>query len=335
MTIRKLWGGSNAASPTKILDQMQDAQDKVVPGPAGGIDWAVWDAGSGPTLLLVHGFPLDRSMWEGQVAGLAHGRRVIAPDLRGFGRSGVTPGIVTVGWHADDLAFILDALNVTGPVVLVGLSMGGYIAFQFFQRHRARLRGLVLCDTRAGADAPETAAGRRLLADRAEREGPQVWADMMLPRLLAPATLRHRPELLQRVRQMILAGDPRGQAATARGLAFRPDFTALLPQIDCPTLLVVGREDAISTPAETRALAAAIPGATGRDRRRRPPLAPGKTGRSQPRNRRIPGANVAGRVPQDRRPIGLIGPISPISPMLFGPARRVTPAARDRTPTGS
>ncbi|MGA2617812.1 MAG: alpha/beta fold hydrolase [Thermoguttaceae bacterium] len=240
---------------------MQNVQDKVVPGPAGGIDWAVWDAGRGPPLLLVHGFPLDRSMWAGQVAGLARGRRVIAPDLRGFGRSGVTPGIVTVGWHADDLAFMLDALNVTEPIVLAGLSMGGYIALQFYQRHRARLRGLVLCDSRAGADTPQTAAGRRQLADRAEREGPQVWAEMMLPRLLAPATLRHRPELLDRVRQMIVGSDPRGQAATARGLALRPDFTPLLPRIDCPTLLVVGREDTISTPAETRAMAGAIPAA--------------------------------------------------------------------------
>jgi pimeloyl-ACP methyl ester carboxylesterase len=250
------------------------------------IDLAVEDQGSGPPVVLLHGFPLTHAIWAGQIAALAKkgtvpicakhppgrsgkwglspfsGRcRMIAPDLRGFGQSSITPGRVTIPQLADDLAAMLDALGVSEPVVLAGLSMGGYVAMQFFQAHRQRLRGLVLCDTRAAADAPEVARARLQTADRVEREGPGVLADAMLPRLFSPATPVRRPELVEQVRQMILGGNPRGLAAAARGLAERPDFTDLLPRIDLPVLVVVGSDDAISTPEEMGALARAIPGA--------------------------------------------------------------------------
>ena len=203
---------------------------------------------------------MDHSIWAQQVESLAPHYRVITPDLRGFGRSSVTPGKVTVEQWADDLAAMLDALKITEPIVLGGLSMGGYVAFRFFQAHRSRLAGLILCDTKAAADTPQAAAGRLETAQRLEREGAQFLADTMLPRLLAPATLDGKPEVVDRLRQIILAGDPVGYAATSRGLAERPNFTPLLPQIDCPTLLIVGRQDAISTVAEMNAMARAIPG---------------------------------------------------------------------------
>jgi 3-oxoadipate enol-lactonase len=225
------------------------------------VDLSVSDQGAGIPVVLVHGFPLNRHMWDEATAVLAARCRVIAPDLRGFGTSGVTSGKVTVDQFADDLAAMLDALAVREPVVLAGLSMGGYIAFRFFQKHRARLRGLVLCDTRAAADTPDVARGRLETADRVERAGPDMLADMMIPRMLSPVTFQNRPDLVRRVEQMILSGSAQGLAAAARGLAERPDFTELAPRIDCPTLLVVGRQDAISTPAEMRSLARAIPGA--------------------------------------------------------------------------
>ena len=131
--------------------------------------------------------------------------------------------------------------------------------FVSFEAHRSRLAALILCDTKAAADTPQTAAGRLETAQRVEREGSRFLADAMLPRLLAPATLDGKPEVVDRLRQMILAGDPVGYAATSRGLAERPNFTPLLPRIDCPTLLIVGRQDAISTAAEMNAMARAIP----------------------------------------------------------------------------
>jgi 3-oxoadipate enol-lactonase len=225
-----------------------------------GVELALDDQGTGRPLVLIHGFPMDHSIWAQQVQSLATHYRVITPDLRGSGRSSITPGKVAVEQWADDLAAMLDALKITEPIVLGGLSMGGYVAFRFFQAHRSRLAGLILCDTKAVADTPQAAAGRLETAQRLEREGGQFLADTMLPRLLAPATLEGKPEVVDRLRQIILAGDPVGYAATSRGLAERPNFTPLLPKIDCPTLLIVGRQDAISTVAEMNAIARAIPG---------------------------------------------------------------------------
>jgi len=225
-----------------------------------GVELALADHGTGRPVVLIHGFPMDHSIWARQVQSLAPHYRVITPDLRGSGRSSVTPGKVTVEQWADDLAAMLDALKIVEPVVLGGLSMGGYVAFRFFQAHRSRLAGLILCDTRAAADTPQAAAGRLDTAQRLERESGQFLADTMPPRLLAPATLDGKPEVVDHLRRMILAGDPVGYAATLRGLAERPNFTPLLSQIDCPTLLIVGRHDAISTMAEMNAMARAIPG---------------------------------------------------------------------------
>jgi 3-oxoadipate enol-lactonase len=244
------------------------------------------DHGAGVPVLLVHGFPLDHTMWMGQIGGLtgqagdllvgesfmpprapnklsAPPIRLIAPDLRGFGRSRPEKAdeTVTMDEFADDLASLLDGLSVREPVVFCGLSMGGYIAFQFWRKYAARLRGLILCDTRAAADTPDGAAGRRDMADRVLREGPAPLVDTMLPKLLAEATQRQRPTVVDGLRSVMMANDPHGIAAAARGMAERPDMTGTLGQIGCPTLVLVGQNDAISTPTEMRGLAQAIPGA--------------------------------------------------------------------------
>ncbi len=150
-----------------------------------GVDLALAEQGAGRPVVLIHGFPMDHSIWAQQVESLAPHCRVITPDLRGAGRSSVTPGKTTVAQWADDLAAMLDALKIAEPIVLGGLSMGGYVAFRFFEAHRSRLAGLVLCDTKAAADTPQAAAGRLETALRLEREGCQFLADAMLPRLLA------------------------------------------------------------------------------------------------------------------------------------------------------
>jgi pimeloyl-ACP methyl ester carboxylesterase len=221
----------------------------------------VVDQGSGRTLLLVHGFPLDHSMWQGQIGDLARDYRVLAPDLRGFGRSAVTTGTVSMEQFADDLAALLDALCIRQPVVLCGLSMGGYVAWQFWRRHRSRLAGLIVCDTRAVADTPEGAQLRLATAERVLAEGACVLAATMLEKLFAPSTLTQRPDVIESSRQVILATRPAGAAAAARGLAQRPDVTADLSRIDVPTLVLCGERDAISTVDEMRGIATRIPGA--------------------------------------------------------------------------
>ncbi len=220
--------------------------------------WCV-DRGAGPVVLLVHGFPLDHSMWSWQIDVLAEKHRVIVPDLPGFGRSPTAGETMTMAAYADELAGLLDALQVNEPVVFCGLSMGGYIAFSFVQRHAERLRGLVLCDTRAAADSSEAAANRYRQADQVLREGPGQLAETMLPRLLAASTAAERPELLASLRQIAASNSAKGVAAALRGMAERADMTARLGQIACPTLVMVGADDGFSTPEEMRKLAAAIP----------------------------------------------------------------------------
>jgi len=238
------------------------------------------DRGQGRPVLFVHGFPLDHTMWAEQIDAISQQCRVIAPDLRGFGRSGKgdrsnlperpegccaqigpVPFAATMEQFADDLAALLDALGISEPVVYCGLSMGGYIAFQFWRKYAERLRGLVLCDTRAAADSPEAAAARHVMADRVLAEGPRPLVEMMLPRLFGETTRQERPEVVEGLRRVMMANSPRGIAAAAHGMAARPDMTAALKEIRCPTLVVVGEDDVISPPAEMRGIAQAIPGA--------------------------------------------------------------------------
>ncbi|TXT33086.1 MAG: alpha/beta hydrolase fold protein [Planctomycetota bacterium] len=199
-----------------------------------------------------------------QVAELSRDFRCVVPDLRGFGQSTVTEGTVTMEQFADDLAKLLDALAITEPVVLCGLSMGGYIAWQFARRHADQLRGLILCDTRAVPDSAEAAANRRKLAEDVVRTGPELVANAMLPKLFSDRATDRRTELNDELRRVILATDPRGIAAASRGMAERADAHAWLPAIDYPALLLVGEQDVISTPAEMSEITAAMPKATFR-----------------------------------------------------------------------
>ncbi len=223
-----------------------------------GVKVAYLERGTGPAVLLVHGFPLDHTMWSAQLEALCDRHRVIVPDLRGFGRSGVTPGTVTMEQFADDLAALLDGLGIGEPVALGGLSMGGYVAFQFVRKHARRLAALMLCDTRAVADTPEQVENRRQTADRLERDGTSWLPETMIPRLFAKSTVESRPEIVAAMREVMAAGDPRGLAAASRGMALRPNATTLLERIACPTLVLVGAEDALSPAAEMRRIASAI-----------------------------------------------------------------------------
>lgn len=222
------------------------------------------DVGQGVPILFVHGFPLDHTMWREQIADLSSDFRCIAPDLRGFGQSTVTEGTVTMEQFADDLAALLDAMTITEPVVLCGLSMGGYIAWQFARRHATRLSGLILCDTRAVPDSADAAANRLKLAEDVVRTGPELVANAMLPKLLADRATNRRSELKDDLRRVILKTDPRGIAAASRGMAERVDARPWLATMDVPSLVLVGEQDVISTPQEMAEIASALPHATFR-----------------------------------------------------------------------
>lgn len=217
---------------------------------AAGTSFAVHTGGGGMPLVLLHGFPLDHRMWEGQ-APLAEHLRLIAPDLRGFGGSGgsTTTGIAAL---ADDVAALLDALPLTAPAVICGLSMGGYVAQHVAVRHPAKVAALVLVDTKLEADTPEARAARDDLAAKVGRLGQEILADAMLPRLLAgsPAArgLPGRVAMETTLRRMIVEQPVATIQAALAALGGRPDMTEAMRHVRVPTLLVVGAEDAITPP---------------------------------------------------------------------------------------
>lgn len=222
-----------------------------------GVELALDDRGSGPALLFVHGYPLDGTLWRHQ-AGAFPGWRTLIPDLRGLGRSDAPDVGYSMATYADDLAALLDAVEVD-DVVLAGLSMGGYVAFEFLRRHRPRVRGLVLVDTRAQADSAEGRKGREAAMAVAREGGAPLIADQMLTKLLAPSA----PDALREsVREMMAASPVPGILGALVAMRDRPDSTELLPTLEgLPTLVVVGAEDVITPPADARAMAKAIPGA--------------------------------------------------------------------------
>ncbi|MFO0909115.1 MAG: alpha/beta fold hydrolase [Isosphaeraceae bacterium] len=218
--------------------------------------------GSGPALVLLHGFPLDRTMWDSQVGPLAATHRVVTLDLRGQGKSEAAPGVYGMETMAADVFETLDGLSLTEPVVLAGLSMGGYVALAAVAAKPERIRGLILLDTRAIPDTPEAASNRETSARKLESDGNVgELVDGMIPRLFGATTRATNPALIEATRQSMLGNRPGGLAGALRGMAVRPDRTPLLASITVPTLVVVGAEDQISTPTESESIASAIPGA--------------------------------------------------------------------------
>jgi pimeloyl-ACP methyl ester carboxylesterase len=227
------------------------------------VSLACEDRGSGPVVALLHGFPLDHHMWAAQIEALSDEFRVLAPDLRGFGQSQITAFDVEVGVpmekYATDLVAVLDALGLKQPIVLAGFSMGGYAAWQFALRYPERLRGLILCDTRAAADADEARTGRMNMAAEALKSRSAEPALGMLPKLLSTATPKTRPELVEQTREMILRQSPEAIAAAQRGMARRDNVTGRLGSIGCPAQVLVGADDVISPPKEMHQIAYALP----------------------------------------------------------------------------
>jgi 3-oxoadipate enol-lactonase len=215
-------------------------------------------AGGGPALLLFHAFPLGLFMWDAQAEALAATHRVVRFDARGFGGSGPGQGPLTMERIADDGAALLDHLGIEQAVV-GGCSMGGYAAFAFVRRHPQRLLGLVLQDTRAGADTAEAKANRAALAAKVLAEGSGAAVEAFLPKLLGETTHRERPDLVASLRKRILATPSLAIASALHGLAARTDSRETLPTIAVPTLVLVGAEDALTPPSEAALLAAAIP----------------------------------------------------------------------------
>ena len=216
------------------------------------------DAGEGSPVLFVHGFPHHRKLWAPQMRALAGQCRAVAVDLPGFGESDMPERFSMDAW-ADGLARFLDALEIDRAVI-AGLSMGGYITFAFWRLHRERVLALVLADTRAGADTEEGKAKRRETIELARREGPTAVARAMLPGMVGKSTREREPSVVATMRAMMESASVDSIVGASEAMLARTDSVPLLPTIDVPTLIVVGEEDVLTPPKESRAMHAAIRG---------------------------------------------------------------------------
>jgi pimeloyl-ACP methyl ester carboxylesterase len=220
-----------------------------------GVDIAYDDQGRGaaPPLLLVHGHPFDRSMWRPQLAAFAGAqRRVIAPDLRGYGASTVVPGKTRLDVFARDLEALLQALGVGGRVILCGLSMGGQIVMEFCRLFPERVAALGLAATRPQAETEAGKRDRNAMADRLLRDGMAPYAEEALPKMLAASSIATQPAVAEHVLAMMRAAPAEGAAAALRGRAERPSYEGVLAAFERPALIVVGDQDAFTTSADAQ-----------------------------------------------------------------------------------
>jgi pimeloyl-ACP methyl ester carboxylesterase len=215
------------------------------------------DAGSGAAIVLLHAFPLNSRMWEPQLEALAAEFRLIAPDLPGFGLSWTPTDAPSLEDYAREVLATLDLLEVK-DLFVVGLSMGGYLAFRLIEPLGDRLRGLVLADTQPGPDGEKAATARHELAAEVEANGVGVVESELLPRLIGDTTLGLRADVVERVRSIIAENSVAGVAGALRALAGRPDSTPVLSRIRCPVLCLVGEEDRVTTPEVVTEMAARI-----------------------------------------------------------------------------
>ncbi|MFQ5823382.1 MAG: alpha/beta fold hydrolase [bacterium] len=213
-----------------------------------GIELAYEIHGTGTPVVLLHAFPLNRTMWEPQVAELSKDFQIITPDFRGFGESKGTDEPYTMDLLGEDIYALLNRLSLS-TVVLGGLSMGGYVAFAFYQKYPERVKALVLANTRAEADTEEGKANRKAMAELVQKKGVEVIAEQMTPKLLGKSTLEQNPELVSKIKHTISSTSPLSIANAQLGMAQRPDSNSTLKEITCPTLILVGEEDVLATVA--------------------------------------------------------------------------------------
>lgn len=212
-------------------------------------------------LVLMHAFPLSSQMWQPLRSVLPGDFELITPDFRGAGSVPLGADPPSLDLLADDVAALLDSHGI-GRAIVGGLSMGGYVTMAFLRRHAARVAGVVLADTKAEADTAPARTNRERIAEIAEEEGnSRVFVDEVLPTLLGPTTRGSRPDVVESVRSMVSATLPAAGAWWERAMAGRPDSFDTLRAVTVPSVVIVGAEDELATPAQAEAMAQALPDA--------------------------------------------------------------------------
>jgi 3-oxoadipate enol-lactonase len=199
--------------------------------------------GRGSPLLFIHGYPLSRKIWQPQTVALSDVASIITVDLRGHGESYPYEPPYTLDMLAEDCKYLLDHIKITEPVVVCGLSMGGYVTLALYRKYPQIFRGMILTSTRAGADSPEGKAGREAAIRNVRENGVAFIADSMLPKLVSPGTPASNPKLMTTIRKIMLQTSVQGVIGASQGMRDRPDSKPLLAQIDIPVLIIHGAND--------------------------------------------------------------------------------------------
>ena len=219
------------------------------------------ESGGGKPVVLLHAFPLSRKMWQPQIDALgAAGFQVILPDLRGFGENHNFADINTMEDLAKDVAELLETLKIERAII-GGLSMGGYVTFNFYRLFPEKFAGLLLFDTSGAADSEEKRESRFDLIDEIEKFGAQALIDGMLPNLICDWTKENNAALVEKLKAMFAEVNPQAAIAALRGMAERQDHSNLLKDINVPTLLIFGEHDKVINPEIAEKMQSAIPGA--------------------------------------------------------------------------
>jgi pimeloyl-ACP methyl ester carboxylesterase len=215
--------------------------------------------GDGPPVVLLHPFPANHDFWAPAADLLQARYRLIIPDLRGHGDSSPGDGAATMEKHANDLVRLCDSTGIA-KAVFAGVSIGGYILFEFWRRYRDRISALILANTRAAADTEEGRANRLKSAEDVEKHGPVPFIDSMVPKLIGETTRTTRPDLVERARKMMLKMTVSGIAAGQRGMAARPDSVPTLKTVNVPALILAGAEDTLIPIADAQLMQSNIAG---------------------------------------------------------------------------
>ena len=223
----------------------------------GGRTLAYEESGYGEAIVFIHGFPHDRSLWTQQRIALASRARCITPDLAGFGESSALPS-VSMEKFADDVFLLLDHLQIDRATI-AGLSMGGYVALACWRKYASRIDGLVLCDTRATPDSEEAKTKRNETIALVEREGVEVLADAQITGMLGKRTREKNPSVVESVLRMMRRQKKEGVIAALGALRDRPDSRPTLATITARTLIIVGEDDVITPPDDSRQMLDALP----------------------------------------------------------------------------
>jgi|SRR5215469_4688561 len=226
---------------------------------SGDAEILYWSLGDGPAVVLLHPFPVHHEFWMPVAEALSSRYRVIFPDLRGHGDSGIGDGPATMEKHALDLRNVMDDAGI-GRAPIFGVSIGGYLLFEFWRTHRSRVAALALCNTKAPADDAESRAGRLRAASDVLERGTEPFFQSMLERLLGRATRESRPDLVDGALHMMRKMSPQDVALVQRGMADRPDSVETLKTINVPALLVTGEEDILTGVNQAELMRKHIPG---------------------------------------------------------------------------